>query len=57
MLRIYGQSMVRVAPFVFLGHTDVVLTGPIEEWSNDPFQPTEKGGFLYGRGAADMKGR
>tara|TARA_B100000945_G_scaffold225230_1_gene182162 strand:+ start:3004 stop:4134 length:1131 start_codon:yes stop_codon:yes gene_type:complete len=42
--------------FVFLGHTDVVPTGPIEEWSNDPFQPTEKDGFLYGRGAADMKG-
>ena len=49
----YGES----GPlFVFLGHTDVVPTGPIEEWSNDPFQPTEKGGFLYGRGAADMKG-
>ncbi len=42
--------------FVFLGHTDVVPTGPIEEWSSDPFQPTEKEGFLYGRGAADMKG-
>ena len=42
--------------FVFLGHTDVVPTGPIEEWSHDPFQPTEKEGFLYGRGAADMKG-
>ena len=49
----YGES----GPlFVFLGHTDVVPTGPIEEWSNDPFQPTEKEGFLYGRGAADMKG-
>ena len=42
--------------FVFLGHTDVVPTGPVEEWSHDPFQPTEKEGFLYGRGAADMKG-
>ena len=42
--------------FVFLGHTDVVPTGPIEQWSHDPFNPTEKGGFLYGRGAADMKG-
>jgi len=49
----YGES----GPlFVFLGHTDVVPTGPIEEWSNYPFQPTEKEGFLYGRGAADMKG-
>ena len=42
--------------FVFLGHTDVVPTGPIEEWSHNPFNPTEKEGFLYGRGAADMKG-
>ena len=42
--------------FVFLGHTDVVPTGPIKEWSHDPFDPTEKDGFLYGRGAADMKG-
>ena len=49
----YGES----GPlFVFLGHTDVVPTGPIEEWSHDPFKPTEKEGFLYGRGAADMKG-
>jgi len=49
----YGES----GPlFVFLGHTDVVPTGPIEEWSHDPFNPTEKEGFLYGRGAADMKG-
>ena len=49
----YGES----GPlFVFLGHTDVVPTGPIKEWSHDPFDPTEKEGFLYGRGAADMKG-
>ena len=31
--------------FVFLGHTDVVPTGPIEDWSHDPFSPTEKEGF------------
>jgi succinyl-diaminopimelate desuccinylase len=49
----YGES----GPlFIFLGHTDVVPTGPIEEWSHDPFNPTVKEGFLYGRGAADMKG-
>ncbi len=49
----YGES----GPlFVFLGHTDVVPTGPVKEWSHDPFDPTEKEGFLYGRGAADMKG-
>tara|TARA_B100000902_G_scaffold133157_1_gene131687 strand:- start:639 stop:1769 length:1131 start_codon:yes stop_codon:yes gene_type:complete len=42
--------------FVFLGHTDVVPTGPTEEWSSDPFTPSERDGLLYGRGAADMKG-
>ena len=39
-----------------LGHTDVVPTGPVEKWTNDPFDPTEREGLLYGRGAADMKG-
>ena len=41
---------------VFLGHTDVVPAGPVEEWSSPPFVPTIRGGYLYGRGAADMKG-
>jgi succinyl-diaminopimelate desuccinylase len=41
--------------FCFAGHTDVVPTGPLEEWKNDPFVPSIRDGVLYGRGAADMK--
>ena len=44
------------APLVCLaGHTDVVPTGPLAEWTSDPFTPIERDGYLYGRGAADMK--
>ena len=39
----------------FAGHTDVVPTGPLERWDTDPFAPALRDGFLYGRGAADMK--
>jgi succinyl-diaminopimelate desuccinylase len=44
------------APLVcFAGHTDVVPTGPLEQWQSDPFEPSERDGHLFGRGAADMK--
>ena len=42
--------------FCLLGHTDVVPPGPREAWDSDPFEPSERDGVLYGRGAADMKG-
>jgi succinyl-diaminopimelate desuccinylase len=44
------------APLVCLaGHTDVVPTGPVEQWASDPFVPTIREGMMYGRGASDMK--
>lgn len=40
---------------VFAGHTDVVPTGPVAQWTSAPFAPTHRDGKLYGRGSSDMK--
>lgn len=50
-------ALVQVAPqlIVFAGHTDVVPTGPLDQWHSDPFTPTHRDGKLFGRGTSDMK--
>lgn len=50
-----NQSPSAIKSIAFAGHTDVVPTGPLGQWSSDPFQPTHRDGKLYGRGASDMK--
>jgi len=51
-----GRRGADAKTLVFAGHTDVVPTGPLEQWSSDPFTPTHRGdGKLYARGASDMK--
>lgn len=53
---LWARRGARAPLLCFAGHTDVVPTGPLEAWHSDPFEPTERNGMLYGRGAADMKG-
>ena len=49
------RSVAGAKTLVFVGHTDVVPTGPLDQWHSDPFTPTHRDGKLYGRGSADMK--
>lgn len=52
---LFGQAQAAIKTIVFAGHTDVVPSGPLDQWRSDPFTPTERDGKLYGRGASDMK--
>ena len=53
---LWARNVAQGPVFAFAGHTDVVPTGPGSQWSSPPFEPQVRGGVLYGRGAADMKG-
>jgi len=50
-----GKSPGTPQLIVFAGHTDVVPTGPLDQWTSDPFVPTHRDGKLFGRGSSDMK--
>jgi succinyl-diaminopimelate desuccinylase len=50
-----GKGFSATKTLVWAGHTDVVPTGPVEQWGSPPFVPTHRDGKLYGRGASDMK--
>jgi len=52
---LYARKGTEAPFFVFAGHTDVVPSGPVDQWISPPFEPAIKDDKLYGRGAADMK--
>lgn len=52
---LYARYGTAAPNFCFAGHTDVVPTGPLDGWTVDPFSAEIKDGYLYGRGAVDMK--
>jgi succinyl-diaminopimelate desuccinylase len=52
---LWARRGTRAPLLCFAGHTDVVPTGPLEQWTSDPFTPTIREGAMYGRGASDMK--
>jgi succinyl-diaminopimelate desuccinylase len=49
------NSIANIQTLVFAGHTDVVPTGPLDQWASPPFVPTHRDGKMFGRGASDMK--
>lgn len=50
-----GANQAPAKTLVFAGHTDVVPTGPLDEWHSAPFTPSHRDGKLFGRGSSDMK--
>ena len=52
---LWARRGVQTPIFAFAGHTDVVPTGNLDLWHFDPFKPNSREGFLFGRGASDMK--
>lgn len=53
---IYSRTGELKGILAFAGHTDVVPTGPVEDWPHPPFDAVIEDGILHGRGAQDMKG-
>ena len=56
VLNFWARRGTQAPLLTFAGHTDVVPPGDTAQWTSNPFTPTQRDGYLYGRGAADMKG-